>query len=176
MSSIRIKDEPQKPVWALDQQITRHNLTPQNSVNPELRLPGINRYGLLEVHFEYGNDMARVYHAGDPDLVDEIDPVTGLKRIVILGITICCPRCLMPMYIRTPASPRKDRVTHHVEIHLNDPWKAGEDGYWRPTFTVDGTFGCDYLTSEATGMTGPRANLRCGWKGGIIRGRALDHR
>lgn len=161
--------------WNISKQVIKDNLGKSNTVDPRLGLPGMGKYGQPELHFEYGRDHAsKVCFACDPDLIVQFDKATQQKRVLCLGVTILCPRCMMPLYIRTPDSPRTGRITHDVEIHWSDR-RVGNDGYWRPAFTVSGHFGCDYLTSEATGVSGPRAAIRCGWRGGILRGRCFDH-
>lgn len=176
------------PYWSMEKQFKRHDPFKERDAEWDRRLVdgasrtqmeiakqiGLNEFGRPEGIFFYGNDRnAQTEHACDLD-VQELKDGTGHVQIVCAGVQILCPRCGSPLYVKSKG------LGGHNEIHIH--WdklvRSTVDGKIRPSFTIEGTFGCDYSDHEITGVTpgrDSRVQMRCGWRGGITEGTCRDH-
>lgn len=175
MSSIHVKSAPPADPWPPQKQIVAHILGHLSSVDPKLNITGRNRWGMPEAIFHYGRDLTtKQAFVVDVDIVERRASGAAHVQTVPLGIHLMCPRCFQSLYIRTADSPSGvGRPSHEIEIHWTDR-QCASDGYWRPTFTVGGPIRCENLLSTSQRATPDTSGL-CNWRGGIIRGRGLDH-
>lgn len=175
MSNIIIaKSLSDAPQWAYGDQVQKDSSN-RPRVNPALRLPAINQWNMPEGIFYYGKDrtVEQPFQV-DIDIAPKHDRLTGITHLSVLGIHLMCPRCLQPLYIRTADSPSGlGRPSHQIEVHWHDR-KVSEDGFWRPTFSVGGPVKCENQWKTSKRAT-PDTTGFCNWRGGIWRGRCLDH-
>ena len=58
--------------------------------------------------------------------------------------------------------------------------ESQNDGLMRPTISIEGVLKCDYYDYEIVGLSAggqsKGMSMRCGWQGGVIRGRMFDHK
>ena len=176
------------PIWTMDKQFKAHDPNEGRNQLRDARLVdagrlspievaqqiGLNDFGRPEGVFVYGKDRTTEREfACDLDLSEQRDNM-GQVHIICVGVQLLCPRCGSPLYVKSKGLGGE----HDIELHFDKLSRSTNDGKLRPTFTVDGHFGCDYSDHEISGVTpgaDPRIQMRCGWRGGIIKGRCFDH-
>ena len=155
--------------WTAAEQFKKH--TPKApKVIPGVRELGLNRWGGLEGFLLYGRKGQDVEYAIDID-IQQIPTPDGKKTLVV-GAIILCPRCGQSCYIPGPGSMRADARQFH--IHYDKMEQSPVDAKWRPKFTIEGAFACDYFMSEVNGIVAPRMVDPCGFRGVIEMGRMYD--
>jgi len=169
------------PFWTAERQFARHR-------------PGRDRpppFGLLPAIFvarmldgqerEFEADLDYRSPDGAPPAAPSVEDAMagrparqGPEGVRLIGVQWLCPRCQMPCYVPTSDHPEPRTAARSVEVHWDRPMRSAVDGRERPTFTVRGdALVCDYLSTEITGVAAPTA-MRCGWRGRIEAGRAID--
>jgi len=174
--------------WTMDKQFRRHDLSrgrdelrDQRLVDAKRLSPieiaqqiGVNDFGRPEGIFVYGKDRTTEREfACDLDL-SEVRDNMGVVHVVCVGVQLLCPRCGAPLYVKSPGLGGD----HEIELHFNRLVRSTNDGKLRPTFTIDGHFGCDYSDHEMSGVQqgrDARIQMKCGWRGGVYKGRCFDH-
>jgi hypothetical protein len=171
-----VRHNPSKPVSTKptanyeQRMLDAHSL---EALKPDGKVLGMNEFGRPTAMFVYGNDRTteNEYEA-DVDM-HKVER-NGVMVIEVVGMQLLCPKCASPIYIRGGGLDGG----HDITIHFDQMVRSNVDGKYRPLVTVDGTFGCDYSDAEVSGVTKSRAShvlMRCNWRGGIYKGRCLDH-
>ena len=177
--------------WKMDEQFKRHDPKKETgakaykkqlvhaedfaAMTPDGKVMGTNAWGRPEALFVYGNDRTtQREYACDVDM-KKLTNDQGEPVILITGLHILCPKCGSPIYVKGSGIPGGREIV----VHWDKMTRSNVDGKYRPLLSIDGHIGCDYLHSEITGINESRsgANLinKCGWRGGIIKGRCFDH-
>jgi len=134
---------------------------------------GLNAFGAPEAMLLYGKDRTvELEFACDLTVTRLVED--GHDMLVCAGLQLLCPKCKSPINIRGHGIPGG----RPIHVHWDQMRRSNVDGLWRPSATVEGTFGCDYYESEIVGQKQSRASkvsMPCGWRGGIDRGRIFDH-
>lgn len=182
----RLKSDAQKAIAfeKIDTQFKKHDVkkdynqgmqsrlvdsSNMEALTPNGRVLGLNEFGRPTAFFVYGNDRTtQQEYECDIDLSDQAG------QLECVGVQLLCPKCGSPLYVRGANLPNG----HNIDIHWNNMTRSSVDGKFRPTLTIEGTFGCDYSDAEISGVRNSRNSnvlMRCNWKGGIYKGQCFDH-
>lgn len=150
----------------------------------------VNDFGRPEGMFVYGKaqDAAPTEYTVDIDMsevrVDKIDNGrAGMYQpanydVDIVGVQFLCPRCLSALYVKGKNMPDGKEIT----VHWDNMVQSQNDGLLRPTVSIEGVLKCDYYDYEIVG-SGAGGNgqskglsMRCGWQGGLLKGKMFDHK
>lgn len=149
----------------------------------------VNDFGRPEAMFVYGSaqEAAPTEFTVDIDMsevrTDKVDNGRlGMYQpahydVEIVGAQFLCPKCLSALYVKGKSLPNGKEIV----VHWDEMVQSTNDGLFRPTISVDGVLKCDYYDYEIVGAgTGGGGmskgmSMRCGWQGGVIRGKMFDH-
>lgn len=149
----------------------------------------VNDFGRPEAMFVYGQaqDAAPTEFTVDIDMseVRTNQPTQGRGgmfepanyNVDIVGAQFLCPKCYSALYVKGKNMPDGKEIT----VHWDDMVQSQNDGLYRPTISVDGVLKCDYYDFEIIGSgkggsgMSKGMSMRCGWQGGVIKGRMFDH-
>lgn len=149
----------------------------------------VNDFGRPEAMFVYGKaqDAAPTEFTVDIDMAEvRTDQISNGREgmyqpanydVDIVGAQFLCPRCYSALYVKGKNMPDGKEIT----VHWDQMVQSENDGLMRPTISVDGVLKCDYYDYEivgsgAGGGQSQGMSMRCGWQGGVIRGRMFDHK
>lgn len=150
----------------------------------------VNEFGRPEAFFIYGQskDSAPTEFTVDVDMseVRKDTPSSGRGGMYqpahydvdIVGAQFLCPKCQSALYVKGKNMPDGREIV----VHWDDMVESSNDGLVRPTISIDGVLVCDYYDFEILGTSNLGNNMskgmsmRCGWKGGLIKGRMFDHK
>ena len=174
-------------LWTPQKQFDKHEAGKSKQV--QRGQLAFNSFGRPEAMFVYGNDRTT-----EKEFTVDIDMAQVLKEgatpsgrggvyqpkdynVDIVGAQFLCPKCYSPLYVRGKG------LENGKEIHVlwSNMVRSNNDGLFRPLIEVDGVLKCDYYDHEiieggAATKSTTGISMRCGWMGGIIGGRCLDHK
>ena len=149
----------------------------------------VNEFGRPEAMFVYGKaqDAAPTEFTVDIDMAEvRTDEISNGREgmyqpahfdVEIVGAQFLCPRCHSALYVKGKNMPDGKEIV----VHWDEMVQSQNDGLMRPTVSVDGVLRCDYYNYEIVGSGGggdgmsDGVSMRCGWQGGVSRGRMFDH-
>lgn len=149
----------------------------------------VNEFGRPEAMFVYGKaqDAAPTEFTVDIDMSEvRVDQISNGREgmyqpanydVEIVGAQFLCPRCYSALYVKGKNMPDGKEI----KVHWDDMVQSQNDGLFRPTISVDGVLKCDYYQYEIVGSgfggkgQSNGMSMRCGWQGGVIKGRMFDH-
>ena len=149
----------------------------------------VNDFGRPEAIFVYGQaqDAAPTEFTVDIDMAEvRTDQISNGREgmyqpacysVDIVGAQLLCPKCMSALYIKGKNMPGGKEIT----VHWDEMVESQNDGLMRPTISIDGVLKCDYYDHEivGSGHGGSQSqgmSMRCGWQGGVHRGRMFDHK
>jgi hypothetical protein len=148
----------------------------------------VNEFGRPEATFVYGKaqDAAPTEFTVDIDMSEvRTDKISNGREgmyqpasydVDIVGAQFLCPKCYSALYVKGKNMPNGKEIT----VHWDDLVQSPNDGLFRPTISVDGVLRCDYYDYEivgsgAGGGQSKGMSMKCGWQGGVIKGKMFDH-
>lgn len=147
----------------------------------------LNDFGRPEAFFTYGkDDGSALEFTVDVDFAEQrLDtPKSGRAGLDqkpkygmnVVGAQFLCPRCYSALYVKGKSIPDG----REIQVHWDDLQRSHVDGLLRPTISIDGVLKCDYYgweTGDGSGRLGFRKGTsnRCGWQGGLWKGKMYDH-
>lgn len=148
----------------------------------------VNDFGRPEAMFVYGKaqDAAPTEFTVDIDMAEvRVDQISNGRdgmyqpahyNVDIVGAQFLCPRCHSALYVKGKNMPDGKEIV----VHWDEMVQSENDGLFRPLISVDGVLKCDYYGHEiiGSGTGGGQSegmSMRCGWQGGVIRGKMFDH-
>lgn len=172
----------------IENQFKEHSLS--NSNQKRRGQMAVNEFGRPEAFFIYGQseNSAPTEFTVDIDMSEVRKDVPQSGRggmyqpahydVEIVGAQFLCPKCMSALYVKGKNMPDGREIT----VHWDDMVESSNDGLFRPTISIDGVLKCDYYDFEIIGATNQGGSMskgmsmRCGWQGGVIRGRMFDHK
>jgi hypothetical protein len=171
------------PIWTADRQFQKDRGKPERFGMPAAIVLATAPNGdtiELEVDLDLHEPPDPMAAFQAPSVADalagkDIRQKTLQGKGLIIGVQYLCPRCMMPCYVPSTHHPASKSTHREIVVHWDKPLQSTVDGKYRPTLTIVGdVLVCDYLNSEIIGISSS-SGMRCGWKGFIEDGRAIDH-